>query len=502
MIKRQEFFIIIYKNKLSRVKYCVWGIAMNYKRLLELILLNLDEGIIVTDAKANITFYKESATNIGGIDSHAAIGKNILEIFPDLTPETSTFYSVIKSKKPLIEHIQHYTNYQGKKVSTVTSTIPIIENGEIAGCFEIFKDLTQVMDLSEKIIHLQEQLYKSSTAKKEYNESGAKYTFENIIGKSEPILELKEKAGKIAKSNSPVLVYGETGTGKELLVQAIHNADSKRRKKPFIAQNCAALPFNLLESILFGTAVGGFTGAKDNPGLFELAHGGTLYLDEVNSLNTELQAKLLRVIQDGVVRRVGAVKTKDVDVRIIASTNEPPSELVEKKLLREDLYYRLNVIYLELPPLRERRNDISILVRYFIDRNNEQLGKRVAGISNEAMKVLEEYSWPGNIRELEHLVESTMNLIDKETIALDDIRYYFDKRLKITGMDSEDHCEDAPSEDLAAAVSRYEKNLLLKALKTSKGNISMAARALGLPKQTMHNKIKKHNISIVKEIGS
>ncbi len=473
---------------------------MNYKRLLELILLNLDEGIIVTDAKANITFYKEPATNIGGIDSHTAVGKNILDIFPDLTPETSTFYSVIKSKKPIIEHIQHYTNYQGKKVSTVTSTIPIIENGEIAGCFEIFKDLTQVMDLSEKIVHLQEQLYKNNTEKKGCNESGAKYTFGNIIGNSAPILALKEKARRIAKSNSPVLVYGETGTGKELLVQSIHNADPKRRNKPFIAQNCAALPFNLLESILFGTAVGSFTGAKDNPGLFELAHGGTLYLDEVNSLNIELQAKLLRVIQDGVVRRVGATRTKDVDVRIIASANEPPAELVEKKLLREDLYYRLNVIYLELPPLRERREDISSLVQYFINRNNKQLAKSVSGLSPDAMKVFKEYSWPGNVRELEHLVESTMNLIDKDIIALEDIQYYFDKRFKIAAMDSEALPDDAPAEDLNAAVNKYEKGLLVKALKASDGNISMAARSLGLPKQTMHNKIKKHNIRVMKEI--
>lgn len=474
---------------------------MNYKRLLELILLNLDEGIIVTDANADITFYKEPATNIGGIDSHTAMGKNILDVFPDLTPETSTFYKVIRSKKPIIEHIQHYTNFQGKKVSTVTSTIPIIENGEVVGCFEIFKDLTQVLDLSEKIMHLQEQLYRNNTEKKGYNESGAKYILDNIIGRSESILRLKEKVRRIAGSSSPILVYGETGTGKELLIQAIHNADIKRMNKPFIAQNCAALPSNLLESILFGTAAGSFTGAKENPGLFELAHGGTLYLDEVNSLNIELQAKLLRVLQDGVVRRVGAVKTKDVDVRIIASTNELPSELVEKKLLREDLYYRLNVIYLELPPLRERREDISLLVHHFILRNNEQLDKRVTGVSEEALKVLEEYSWPGNVRELEHLVESAMNLVDKEIIDLKDIQYYFKKRFKFAGRDAAPLPDDTPYENLNDAVDRYEKSLLVKALKASKGNISMAARTLGLPKQTMHNKVKKHNIKLIKEIN-
>ena len=473
---------------------------MNYKRLLELILLNLDEGIIVTDAKANITFYKEPVTNIGGIDSHTAVGKNILDVFPDLTPETSTFYNVLRTQKPIIEHIQHYTNYQGKKVSTVTSTIPIIENGELSGCFEIFKDLTQVMELSEKIMHLQEKLYKSSKGKNQFNESGAKYTFENIIGISSSIQQLKSKARRIAGSNSPVLVYGETGTGKELLVQAIHNSDPKRKNKPFIAQNCAALPFTLLESILFGTAEGSFTGAKDNPGLFELAHGGTLYLDEVNSLNTELQAKLLRVIQDGVVRRVGAAKTKDVDVRIIASTNEHPEELVKKKLLREDLYYRLNVIYLELPPLRERKEDIDALVKHFIDRNNESLGKKVTGASEEVIKVFEEYPWPGNVRELEHLVESTMNLTDKKIISLEDVQHYFDNRLKIAAINSEKPEKEMPEKNLNAAVAKYEKELIIKALKASDGNVSMAARNLGLPKQTMHNKIKKHKIKLMTEI--
>jgi len=189
-----------------------------------------------------------------------------------------------------------------------------------------------------------------------------------------------------------------------------------------------------------------------------------------------------------------------VDVRIIASANEPPSELVAKKLLREDLYYRLNVIYLELPPLRERREDIAVLVSYFIERNNEQLGKRVEAVSKDAMKVFYEYSWPGNVRELEHLVESTMNLIDKEVITLDDVQYYFDKRLKLAAMDSEAFPNNTPLEDLNAAVDEYEKSLLIKALKASKGNISMAARSLGLPKQTMHNKIRKHNIKLIKEI--
>lgn len=473
---------------------------MNYKRLLELILVNLDEGIIVTDNSANITFYKEPVTNIGGIDPKTAVGKNILDVFPDLTPETSTFYCAIRTRKPIIEHIQHYTNYQGKRVSTVTSTIPIIENGEITGCFEIFKDLTQVMELSEKILRLQEQLYKNRTGDKKCEEGATSYSFDSIIGKSKVMKELKARARQIAASASPILVYGETGTGKELLVQAIHNADMSRRCKPFIAQNCAALPFNLLESILFGTASGSFTGAKDNPGLFELADGGTLFLDEINSLNTELQAKLLRVLQDGVVRRVGSPKTKYVDVRIIASTNVDPLLLVEQKLLRQDLYYRLNVIYLEIPPLRKRKEDIDLLLQHFIQKNNAKLNKSVTGISEEVRKAMMDYSWPGNIRELEHMIESTMNLIDSEIITMDMINYNFSSRAPLVNEQSVTSGTPAEPYSLQQTVGQFEKDLIIKALKDSNGNVSKAAKFLMLPKQTLHNKIKSHGIKVITDI--
>lgn len=473
---------------------------MNYKRLLELILVNLDEGIIVTDAEANITFYKEPATNIGGIDPRTAIGKNILEVFPGLTPDTSTFYNVIRNKKPLIEHIQHYTNYQGKRVSTVTSTIPIIENGRLVGCFEIFKDLTQVTELSEKILRLQEQLYQKRDDDKKNDGEDARYSFDNIIGKSKAIRELKAQARKIASSRSPVLIYGETGTGKELLVQAIHNADAGRRGKPFIAQNCAALPFNLLESILFGTASGSFTGAKDNPGLFELADGGTLFLDEINSLGIELQAKLLRVLQDGMIRRVGSPRTKHVDVRIIASTNLDPLQLVQQKLLRQDLYFRLKVIYLEIPPLREREEDIELLIEHFIEKNNRLMNKSVKGLSPEVRKKLAGYTWPGNVRELEHLIESAMNLTEGDVITPDAIRQHFSSRFAAgAGQEQKPQQAEGPL-DLPLLVSQYEKDLIIKALKDCNGNISRAAKNLNLPKQTLHNKIKKYGIKVIADI--
>ncbi|MTI53689.1 sigma-54 interaction domain-containing protein [Geosporobacter ferrireducens] len=467
---------------------------VDYKFLLASILKQLDEGILVVDTDANVTFYNEPATNIAGITPEIAIGKNILEIFPDLTPETSTFYNVLKNKEPIIDYVQTYMNFQGKKVSTVTSTIPLMKKGELVGALEIYRDFTQVKELSEKISNLQSQLFKKNGTEKIYKGNGTVYTFEDIIGESSGIKKLKEKALKIADSSSPVLVYGETGTGKELLVQAIHNASRFRKNKPFIAQNCAALPKSLLESILFGTASGSFTGAKDKPGLFELADGGTLFLDEINSMDIELQGKLLRVLQDGIIRRVGGTNTITVDVRIIASTNEDPLKAVEKKILRQDLYYRLNVINLNILPLRERREDIPMLINFFINMYNKKLNKKVKDISAKTMEALCSYIWPGNVRELKYALESTMNFIEGDIIALEDIPQHIFNGMK---QGQTIRLESARPEDippLSEALDRYERELIQKAIENTNGNCAKAARLLKIPRQTLHNKVKKYKI--------
>lgn len=471
---------------------------MDYKFLLESMLTHLDEGILVVDTDANVTLFNEPATDIAGIDKNQAIGKNILEIFPDLTPETSTFYYVLKTKKPLIDYVQNYTNYKGRKVSTVTSTIPLIENGNLIGAIEIYRDLTYLKELSEKISNLQKELFKKSTSRKDYTGNGTQYTLEDIIGKSKPVRELKEKAKKIAGSSSPVLIYGETGTGKELLVQAIHN-ESGRRDMPFIAQNCAALPETLLEGILFGTTSGSFTGAKDKPGLFELANGGTLFLDEINSMDIGLQAKLLRVLQDGVVRRIGGTKSQIVDVRIIVATNEHPLRAIEARHLRQDLYYRLNVIYLEIPPLRERREDIPVLIDYFIDMYNKKLNKNVRGVSAEGMKAFLTNPWPGNIRELKYTIESIMNFIDNDVIYINDIPSITStcsmKPYEKSGDNNSGGKLDVSIPKLNEAMESYEEELIKRAIAEARGNHALAARMLGLPRQTLHNKIKKYGIS-------
>lgn len=470
---------------------------MDYRFLLESILEHLDEGILVVDKKANVTFYNEPTDiAIAGITQEKAIGKNILDIFPDLTPESSTFYRVLRNKQPIIDYVQTYVNYQGLKVSTLTSTIPLIKQGEIVGALEIYRDLTQVKELSEKVLNLQSELFKKKYNDQSYKGNGSRYTFDDMIGKSAMIRELKERAKRIADSEAPVFVYGETGTGKELLVQAIHNASKTRRNKPFIAQNCAALPNSLLDSILFGTTSGSFTGAKDKPGLFELADGGTLFLDEVNSMDMELQGKLLRVLQDGIIRRVGGANTVLVDVRIIASTNEPPARLLEKNLLRRDLYYRLNVIPLSIPALRERKEDIMLLAKFFVKTYNAKVNKQVTGFTPEALQILQSHQWPGNIRELKYAIESIMNFTDNNVIDVNDIPAQIIHSIDVSGMETEaaEEEEEITGISLGDSLNAYEKALIQKAIKQANGNGAKAARLLKIPRQTLHNKLKKHNI--------
>jgi len=465
---------------------------MDYKKIIELVLSHLEEGVIIVDSNLNIVYFNESSKNITGFSPKEAIGKNIFYVFPNLNKDNSTFYKVINTKKPIINHVQNYINCKGKNVSIVTSTIPILKEGKIEGAIEIFKDFTHVKELSEKVVMLQSTLHGKGTCENKFLPNGSQYRLTDIIGNSAPIVELKRKIQKVANSDSPVFVYGETGTGKELIVQSLHNLSS-RREKPFVAQNCGALPENLLESILFGTVQGSFTGAKDKQGLFELADGGTLFLDELNSMNLELQSKLLRVIEDGVIRRVGSTKTKLVNVRIIAASNIEPKRLLEQKILREDLYYRLNVIYFRIPPLRERKEDIPLLVEHFINNCNKKMNKSVKGIDKKVEAYFLNYDWPGNVRELQNIIESTMNFVEGEYITLDDLQ--IPNNLCISDVTMSPAEPSIPKGmSLKDAVEEYEKNLIKLALEESGQNCAKAARILKIPKQTLHGKIKKYKL--------
>jgi arginine utilization regulatory protein len=454
---------------------------------LEIILDYVSDGIQAIDKKGNIIYCNRTSAMLDDINREDAIGRHVLSIYPSLKKETSTLLKVVETGISIFNAEQTYTNYRGKKITTVNSTLPIKLKGEIVGAIEISRNITDVKALSEKLVDLQNKIY-GGKDKKRTESDEAKYTFEDIIGNSKELLKVKSLAMKAAQTVSPILVYGDTGTGKELLVQAIHNA-GLRRSKSFVAQNCAALPANLLEGILFGTVKGSFTGADNRPGLFEVADGGTLFLDEINSMPLELQAKLLRVLQDGRIRRVGDIKTTKVNVRVIAATNIDPALAVQKGCLRRDLYYRLNTITIGLPDLKDRKEDIPLLTEHFIKKYNKLLYRNVKGISSEVASIFQSYHWPGNVRELEHVIEGAMNIIDGDIIALDYLPENLIEFHRETGVEAQ--TEDLP---LKTAVENLEKKLIIKALKKSNHNISRAASLLDIPRQTLQYKIKKYRL--------
>lgn len=458
---------------------------MDYKNILKLISENLYSGIFIVDKNGIVTFYNQSANNLAGLNVDNAIGKHMLEIFPKLTEETSTILRALSTGEGLKNYVQNYYNYQRKQVTILSTTIPYFENGQIEGVIEIFTDVDQYKNINQN----------QHTKKNDSNiNDKAIYTIDNIIGSSAVINKIKEKIIKIADSKSPVLVYGETGTGKELVVQSIHNA-SYRKDRPFIAQNCAAIPGTLLESILFGTALGSFTGAKDSKGLIEAADGGTLFLDEINSMDIILQAKLLRFLQEGIIRRVGENKSRKVDVRIIAALNEDPYKAIETGNIRKDLFYRLNVINFSLPPLRENKGDVKELTMYFLSEFNRELGKNIRGFSKEVIDFFHDYQWPGNIRELKHIIEHALNITEADTITKSDLPDYLVKP-KVKQSQPEPSIVLSGNESLDELVNDYQKKIIIQALEANSYNISKTSKKLGIPRQTLYYKMDKLDIRI------
>lgn len=461
------------------------------ERVTEMLNL-LDEGILVIDTVGRIVFCNNKIALLDNIDIETAIGRHILEVYPSLSDKTSTLLNVISTGQELHDNLQTFQNYKGEKITTVNTSIAIRKNKKIIGAIEISRDITQVRKLTEEVVDLKNELInRKSDSDSNHNNKTPKgtrdkqtaniikgYTFMDIIGQSSEILKLKAYALKAAGASSPVLIYGETGTGKELFVQSIHNSSS-RRNKPFIAQNCAALPSTLLEGILFGTVRGSFTGAEDRPGLFELADGGTLYLDELNSTPLDLQAKLLRVLQDGVVRRVGDIKERVVDVRIIVSTNVEPERCVEEGIIRKDLFYRINVIYLKIPELKYRKSDIPILVEHFVDKYNKKFNLKIRGITKAAMEKMVSYDWPGNVRELQHSLEGLMNIKESGYIEFEDLP---------------ENIKNNESKSIFQLLEESEKNIILDGMKLWKNNVSKTAEYLNIPRQTLQYKLKKYQI--------
>ncbi len=307
---------------------------------------------------------------------------------------------------------QIFRDFKGRVFNTRNLTIPINKQGEIVGAIELSKDITSIDDLEKKASDkmTSRQLGESFVKEEEM-------TFDDILTSNVDMIENVRKAKVFSKAPNPTLIYGETGTGKELFVQAMVNYSNRSRHK-FIAQNCAAVPENLIESILFGSVKGAYTGAENKVGLFELADGGILFLDELNSMPYSVQAKLLRILQDGKIRPIGSNKEKKVNVKIIAAMNMEPMKAIEEKKLREDLFYRFSSSTIKLVPLRERKEDILLYVKGFIKAYNEQYSKEVEGLSRTMMNIFMQYEWKGNVRELKHIIESMVSMTEENIMTI------------------------------------------------------------------------------------
>lgn len=463
------------------------------KIIMQNILHHADIGVHVIDNERKTVIYNEVMAQLEGLDTSQVVGKDILEIFPSLNEETSTLIKVLHTGEAILNSTQSYLNFKGQRITTLNSTIPLYADDRIIGALEIANNITHIKNLSDQLIELQNELSSTKSSKKSLKTKIKRYNFDDIIGEDPSMSLAKKIAEKASNSSSSVLIYGDTGTGKELFAQSIHYGGI-RADKPFIAQNCAAIPEALLEGILFGTDKGGFTGAVEREGIFEQANGGTLMLDEINSMSLPLQAKLLRVLQEGYIRRVGGIKDIPIDVRIIATTNEEPSESLRKETIRKDLYYRLNVIFIQIPSLIKRKKDIIILSNYFINKYNIILGKRVEKISEDVLNSFMEYNWPGNVRELGNVIEGAMNLVadDEKILKKEDfissIYIMQDKPLKNAIIFQE------KIKSLPDTLEEMEKDIILSALSNNQNNISKTAEELGIKRQTLQHKLKKYKM--------
>ncbi|MBP0723947.1 sigma 54-interacting transcriptional regulator [Bacillus sp. RG28] len=463
------------------------------KQLFDSILDMLEEGICVIDNHGTILFYNRSAGELDTLEPESVRGNRVQDIW-NVDNNTSTLLTSLRTGRTLNHRETQFTT-NGKAVTSLIRTVPLFLDQRTVGAMEISKDISEQKQLTKTIMQLQKQNKGEPLSSLPIQKNNTRFHFDHIIFSSREMAHTVEQARRSARSKSNILIVGETGTGKELFAQSIHN-ESPRENKPFIAQNCAALPESLLESLLFGTTVGSFTGAVDRSGLFEQANGGTLLLDEINSMGTSLQAKLLRVLQERKVQRLGSTKILNIDVRVIATMNEEPLEAISNGRLREDLYYRLGVVNLVIPPLRNRKEDIRILTDYFIKKHAKLLDVYVDGLEPDIYQFFMNYHWPGNVRQLEHVIEGSLNLIyDERTIGYDHLPPVL--KTKIRHQETTLQTDEASfnySGSLTEQTEKLERTMIEQAMKNTNGNITKAGEQLGISRQNLNYKLKKYSI--------
>lgn len=465
------------------------------------------EGVILCDEKSRICLLNDAAVKMDSIVASEVIGDNIRNVYFTHDHSDLLVPTVIRDKTPMRNVRQYYTTRYGHDVDIVSNSFPVLRGEQTIGGFSLMEDWAMVDQLHKQIIDLQEKLTElTSPGNKRSTKSTltAKYHFQDITHVSTAMHDIITHCKQAAKSDSSVMIYGETGTGKELIAQSLHNA-SKRANGPFLAINYAALPEPLLESLLFGTERGSYTGAESRAGLFEQANHGTLLLDELNSMNISVQSKLLRVLQDGMVRRVGSVSETHVDVRVLSSINVPPYQAIAEGNLRQDLFYRLGVVNITVPPLRERREDIPLLAKQFIMEFNKKLGKNVSNLHLDTLNLFQEYQWPGNVREFQHVIEHAMNIIPADCSVLTP-EYIFMPAVQhppaasgtpLPGT-SQMPKKRAPAEEVSlnGHMQNVEREAICKVLRACGGNVTKAAKLLKMSRQSLQYRIKRYQIDL------
>lgn len=431
-------------------------------------------GLVVVDHLSRVVFIEEKYARSRGLEPKAVIGRPIKEIIP-----TSKLPTVVESGKPILGDVFYH---QGKPL--ICNRIPLVKDGVVIGAmsFQVFEAVDK---LFQSIQELQNQLDYYKEKVKKY--SGVRYSLADIIGSSDAAVAIRSAVLRAAGTNSTVLIQGETGTGKELVAHALH-MESRRSHHPFVKLNCAAIPQELIESELFGYDEGAFTGARKTgrKGKFEQANKGTLFLDEISQLSMAAQAKLLRVLQEKEIERVGGADSIPVDVRIVAATNESLEELVKRGAFRSDLFFRLNVIPIRLPPLRERKTDIPAFVEKFAEKFGDQAGLGTVAVSPAALELIMKYQWPGNIRELEHAVERAINLCNSGVVGEKHFEWLLPKILN--------QGQTTAGRSIHEAKAATEKEIILNALRTTLGNKKKAAELLEIARPLLYQKMRRLGI--------
>ena len=433
------------------------------RRYIEIIAEGSKDGVIVLDKNAKVLYINSVGASILRVNKDTAVNKNVAEIV-DFTP---VILNVFKTRKGYVDKEFIIESPSRGTLHFIKTAVVLRDaDGNFAGVVDFFREIERVRKFVTSYIGAE-----------------AHFTFEDIIGKDLKIKESIRLAKLASHSNSSVLLSGETGTGKEMFAQAIH-FESLRSSGPFVALNCGAIPRDLAESEFFGYEPGAFTDADKNgrPGKFELANGGTLFLDEVEELPPAIQVKLLRVLEDKVITRVGGTKSLKVDVRIISTSNKKLESLVESGAFRGDLFYRLNVIQISIPPLRERKDDILMLIPHFIGKFNKEFGKNVSGYDASFIESLLNYDFPGNVRELQNIVERAVNIADSEVLAQEHIPHLILESIK----------EEKP---LNSTFEELKKDYIEKILSECNYNISFAAKEIGISRPTLYKLIKTYNIN-------